>query len=329
MSELQGKTVLVTGGTGFLGSALANELARQGAKVRVLARRPERNKWLTEPNIEAIQGDLAQADSLVKAVQDCEIVFHVAVSYGKLDEQLKVNVEGTHALAQASAKANVKRFVHVSSLAAYGYKVRGTVTESTPIQQSIEPYSHTKAEAERAVQSVAQATGLSYSIVRPGGIYGANSGVWTHTMFTLAKRKPLIFAGAGQGNVPLIHVDDLVNLIIVCSTHPNAHQEIFNAVMPKPVIWREFLQAYAKLVGNRTWLGIPEILVKLGARGVSLFASKQSGLIALYELVDYGMSEVFYSTDKAKQKLGWEAQLSLDEGVQRCIPFLKAKGLLK
>lgn len=324
--SLTGKTVLVTGATGFLGGALVRHLVTEGANVRAMVRRPNRDRDIRGlPNVAQVQGDLSQPHTLRGAVRGCAVVFHTAVSYGSYDEQRQVNVEGTRQLALACADEGVARFVHVSSVAAYGYAVRGRVDENTPLAPAQEPYSITKAHAERALREVGAERGLSYSIVRPGGIYGAGSGLWTRTMFNIARRRPLLFIGDGTGNVPLVYVDDLTRLLALCAVHPAAQGEAFNAVYDPPHTWRAFLSAYADLVGGRRWLGVPFAPLWAVARLIAFFAPKPSPYATLADVLAYGRSNVSFSCQKAQRLLGWQTSVTLEEGVALCLPYLQAQ----
>src|SRR5215213_6613464 len=99
--SLLGKQVLVTGASGFLGGALALRLADEGAQVRALVRSPQKAAFLRDqPNVEIVQGDITDADSLRAAAEACAVVFHTAISYGNMALQRAVNVEGTRLVAQ-------------------------------------------------------------------------------------------------------------------------------------------------------------------------------------------------------------------------------------
>lgn len=327
---VENKTVFVTGATGFLGGALVARLSASGANVRVLVRRPNRDRRIKDlRNITQVVGDITDAESVMQAVVGCDFAVHVAVSYGTLAEQRAVNVEGTRNVARACAQNGVKRLVHISSLAAYGYAVQGVVTEAHALAPSREPYSMTKAEAEHALLEEAGAGNLSYSIVRPGGIYGAYSGLWTLNLFKLAKRQPIIFLGDGNANAPLVYVDDLIDLILLCLTHENAHHEAFNAVYDPPYTWRNLLMEYASLRHNSPrWVGVPLWLVKPIVALVSATAPDLTPRKALKDMMGYLMGEVRYSTEKARELLNWTPKTTLTMGVQACQPYLQEKGQL-
>ncbi|HRF94441.1 MAG TPA: NAD-dependent epimerase/dehydratase family protein, partial [Aggregatilineales bacterium] len=248
---------------------------------------------------------------------------------GDMAEQHAINVEATRALALASAKAGVGRFVHVSSIAVYGYPSAKIITEDAPLTKPI-PYDYavTKGEGETALIEVARANNLPYTIIRPGMIYGAHSQTWTKLAFNIAKRKPTIFIGNGSGKSAPIYVDDVVNLLIVSGTHPKAIGQIFNATPDPAPTWRKFLGTYSQLVGHQWWLGIPTPFIKLLIRIISPFTKLDmiKGGIGFLKFIT---SDTTYSTQKARDLLGWSPKISLEEGVKRCIPYLKEKGLLK
>ncbi|MEO1443827.1 MAG: NAD-dependent epimerase/dehydratase family protein, partial [Chloroflexota bacterium] len=198
---LRGKTVLVTGGSGFLGGALIHRLVAEGMKVRAVVRHTSDASHINIPGVETIIGDITHKRSIFTAARDCTHVFHVAAALGgNLEYQQQVNVDGTRIVAEAAASVGAERLVHVSSIAVYGYGVEGTIREDSARTETVDPYAKTKAEAEDRLRMIVEKRWLPYSIIRPGMIYGPRSGAWTAKMFNLAKRNPTIFAGDGSGH---------------------------------------------------------------------------------------------------------------------------------
>jgi 2-alkyl-3-oxoalkanoate reductase len=330
-SFFAGKTVLVTGATGFVGGTLALRLAEVGAQVKALARSPEKATRIRDvPNITVVQGDVTDAERMTAVIQGSQVVFHVAAAFADAAVQQQVNVEGTRHIAQAAAQAQVDRLVHVSSIAVYGYARAGRITEDQPPTPTAnEPYSVTKAEAENVVAVAATAADLSYAIVRPGMIYGPHSGQWTDTMFRVARRRPIIWVGDGSGSTFPIHIDDLVTLMLIMAKQPAAHNQIFNAVNAQPATWREFLLGYAQLAGHQSWLGIPQALAVGLAQVMTLFGSLDSRLQAAPDYVRSLNRQATIDVSKARALLGWQPQISLAEGIAGCAPYLRQKGLLR
>ena len=327
---LLGKTVLVTGATGFLGGALTRRLAGDGARVRALARRSDRAGFLRDiDGVETVQGDVTDESRMRDVFQGCEIAFHTAgVADGSLEMQRQVNVGGTRNVMQAAAAAGVERVVHVSTAGAYGFGPRGDLSEELPLEPGHAAYGISKAEAEEVVRKVAREQGLDYSIIRPGMIYGPGSRVWTEGMFKVARRKPTVFVGDGSGSVPAIHVDDVLDLMIVLAVHPAAAGEVFNCTPDPSPTWREFLGAYAALAGHDRWLALPITPLRIVARLVAAFAPGDTRFKDLPQLIGFVTGCRRFRMDKARELLGWQPQIGLSEGIESCAPYLREKGLL-
>lgn len=327
---LFGKTVLVTGATGFLGGALARRLTGDGALVRALARHPERDRSLQElEGVEIVQGDVTDANRMREVIQGCEFVFHAAgVSDGSLEAQRRVNVGGTRNVVQAAAEAGVERVVHTSTAGAYGFARRGEISEELPLEPGHAAYGISKAEAEAVVRKVAREQGLDYSIIRPGMIYGPGSRVWTEAMFRIARRKPTVFVGDGSGSIPAIYINDVVDLMTVLAVHPAAARETFNCTPDPSPTWREFLGAYAALAGHDRWLAIPISPLGIAARLVAAFAPSDSRFKDLPQVIEFFTSYCRYRMDKARGLLGWQPKVGLSDGIESCAPYLREKGLL-
>lgn len=324
------KTVFVTGATGFLGGALVRKLAADGALVKALARSEEKAQPLLPlKNVEVVYGDINDIRQMRAAIAGSTFVFHVAaMTRGKLDHQLETNVGGTHNIATAAAENDVQRLIHVSTIATYGYGVRGIVTEDTPQQPGDVPYNLTKLEGEYRLREIASETGLEYSIIRPGTIYGSNSGFWTDALLRLAKMQPTPFVGDGSGTSYLIHVDDVVEMMAILATHPAAANQAFNSVMDPPPTWREYMRELQKLAGHERWLALPLPLMVVVGAVVNQFLRLTEGSQDLARLIPFIASDVTYSMDKARTLLGWQPSISLAAGMERTIPYLKENSLL-
>jgi dihydroflavonol-4-reductase len=164
---------LVTGATGFVGSAVARALIRSGQKVRVLARPQSDRRNLEGLQIEIAEGSLDDAASLAKAVRDCRYLFHVAADYRLWvpdpEAMFRVNVEGTSALMLAALDAGIERIVYTSSVAVLGTVKGGDADEETPSRADdmIGTYKLSKFRAEEAVCTLVAERGLPAVIVNP------------------------------------------------------------------------------------------------------------------------------------------------------------------
>jgi 2-alkyl-3-oxoalkanoate reductase len=328
--SLRGKKVFVTGGTGFLGEALVRRLSQQGARTRVLIRHTSDTTYLDGVSlVEVVIGDLTDRSSVFKAMEGCDYVFHVAASLGGTrDEMERVNVEGTRHVTDAAASIGIERLLHVSSIAYYGYGVDGPVTEDTPPTITHDGYAITKRKAEERVRLVAEKRWMSYSIIRPGMIYGPQSQPWTAQMFKIARRNPTLFIGDGSGHAHPIHVDDVVDMCLMLATHTRAEGQAFNCTPDPAPTWREFLGAYSKLAGHNNWLGVPAVLAHLGATLQTTFSHRAADK-AWQEKLVWGRWPVTYKMDKAREQLGWQPSVPLQAGIEGTAPWLREQGLLQ
>jgi nucleoside-diphosphate-sugar epimerase len=149
-------------------------------------------------------------------------------------------------------------------------------------------------------------------------------------MFNIARRNPLIWVGNGQGNAPVIYLDDVVEMLVLCAANPNAHNETFNCVNDPAPTWKEFLLAYAKLARQEppTFIGIPTPIAMGIAPIFAAFQRPNTQAKDAPALVGAATKRSVYKTTNAREKLGWQQKVSLAEGVEKCRTWLTEKGLL-
>lgn len=208
-------TVLVTGATGFVGSAVVRRLLAEGLAVRALVRAGADRRNLDGLPVETVEGDLLDEASLRRAVTGCEGLFHVAADYRLWvpdpDRMERINVAGTRALMLAALQAGVPRIVHTSSVATLGLLPGGVADEDTPstLADMIGPYKRTKFLGEQEVRRLIAERGLPAVIVNPSTPVGPRDIRPTPT--------GRMIADAAAGRMPayvdtglnIVHVDDV------------------------------------------------------------------------------------------------------------------------
>ncbi len=235
----------ITGGTGFVGEHLLRNAAAAGHSIRALTRMPR----AAERGITWIEGALDRQDSLARLVEGADAVIHIAgLINGSRAAFEAVNAHGTASLVEAAANANVRRFVHISSLAAR--------------EPDLSDYGWSKAEAERIVT----ASGLDWTIIRPPAVFGPGDRE-TLELFRMAKRG--FVALPPRGRFSVIHVEDLCGLMLAVLDAPEAIGATYEPDDGRENGWenRHFARTLGRLYGKRTaTLMLPKLVVKGAAQ---------------------------------------------------------------
>ena len=255
MTALAGKTVFVTGGSGFIGGRLIEVLVRQGgARVRTLVRATTSAgggaSRAAAAGAEIVFGSLLDEALLERELKGADIVFHCAYGmHGSLAAQREVTVEGTRKLAHAAGRAGVKQFVHLGTVASYGGNTPDMVPEDFEDPKLWPwPYAHDKRDGERALADEAATSGLPFTILRLGAVYGPYGGSYTVIpLATLAERRiALVDDGAGIANAT--YVDDVIQAMLRAAMHPGTGQR-YTIRGPDQPTWRDFYECYERMLG--------------------------------------------------------------------------------
>ncbi len=326
-TTLAGKRILVTGATGFIGGHLARRLHVEGAHVLALERTPGRGDDLARVGIEVAKGDITDRSQMEAVLQqDVQIVMHIAawLRGRPLSNYQRINIEATRQLAELSATAGVDRFVFTSSIAVYGLHGDTNVDEATPLKPYGDPYGDSKIRAEEALCGVAHNTGLPYVIVRPGMVYGPGSPGWTVRLARWAKAGRLPLIDGGRGTAYPVYIDNLVDLLVACATHPAAVGEVFNGVDDGPVTFADFLGGYMAMIPTSRAIRLPGWALKsLAALANPFFPGAKLSHYA-NQLCGRGM----VLNQRAKDRLGWSPRVSLKDGLANSEAWLRQAGIL-
>ena len=275
--------VLITGATGFVGSALVNALDQHPDYLPISVVRSEEDNPAANSQLFFIQGISSTTDwdgclkgttTVVHAAARVHVMNEVAAD--ALSEFRKVNVDGTVNLARQAARAGVRRFVFISSI-----KVNGEATslghpftaDDDPAPS--DPYGISKKEAEDALRAISLETGMEVVIIRPPLIYGPGvKANFRSMMGWLKKGIPLPF-GAIHNKRSLVALENLVSLILVCLEHPSAAGQVFLVSDGADLSTTELLNKTARALGVKSRLiPVPESMlifcaVALGRRALS------------------------------------------------------------
>jgi dihydroflavonol-4-reductase len=324
---------LVTGATGFVGAAVARALIKEGWQVRALARRGSDRRNVQHLELEVVEGDLHDSDSLDRAVEGCEALFHVAADYrlGAFDpDQLyQTNVEGTRKLLHASRRAAVARIVYTSSVATVGIPTDGTPgREETPVglADMVGHYKRSKFLAEEVARDAAR-RGAPLVIVNPSTPVGPGDVKPTPTgqlVLDAASGRMPAYVDTGLN---IVHVDDVAagHLLAFHRGRPGERYILGGEDMTL----REILTDIAKLVGRKPpRVRLPSGLVLPIAYVAEAVArvTRRPGRVTV-EAVRMSRKRMFFSSEKARRELGyrWRAP---SEALADAIAWLKEQGAL-
>ncbi len=324
---LTGKTVFVTGATGFLGSNLVGALARCGAKVRALVRDLSTVSPTLEKQATLIKGDVRDTEVIKEAVQGVDIVYHCAAitrNRVRWDVHYDVNVRASEELFKAALAAGVKRVVHVSSVAIYGvrYPIKsGTVHETAPYATDADKWGYymlSKRDADKLALRYAKEEGLPVSVLRLGILYGPGRRAPGRGLLRMGLARFLI--GNGKNRMPYTYISNAVDAVLLASVVPDAVGEAYNIVDEPQVSAHSVTKQNIKMTGAReVVVPIPPLL--LGALA-SFFEWRSNNANAntppplTHFVVDSAVRDICYDTGKARTELGWEPEVPLEVGLR-------------
>jgi nucleoside-diphosphate-sugar epimerase len=247
----ENKKILITGGTGLIGSRLAERLfIEEKAIVRVMVHNWPKATWVSRLDVELIQGDITNSKDVENAVQGCEIVFHCVGVGGSKSTAMKINAEGTKNVLNACKKQDVKRVVYLSSIVVHGEKIYDGLNESSPFISYNDAYADSKIEAEKIFWQKTSEYGLDASLIRPTYVWGPISQYYTIDFVDQMKLNKFHLVDNGNHDCNAVYVDNVVDLCLICASNPNAIGEAFIAADSEKIKWIDFFTYFAKMLNK-------------------------------------------------------------------------------
>jgi nucleoside-diphosphate-sugar epimerase len=316
--------VLITGAGGFIGSHLVESQLGYGHHVRAVDLHLDLlSHQAAHPCLETIRGDITEWHTLQKLVEGVDIVYHLASAH--LDVSLsdehyhRVNVGATLALLEAAKQAEVRRFVHCSSVGVIGDVEYPPADEAT-VCHPANIYERTKLLGERAALDFALRTGFPVVVVRPAWVYGPRCPRTAKLFRTISKGRFPIF-GSGKNMRHPVYISDVIQGLELCADTPNIDGEVFIIAGPVPLQSRELVNAISKELKAR----MPKIYLPI-------FLGQIAGLMLelLFKLIrkpppfsrrslDFFVKHNAYSIAKAQTRLNYQPQVDLLTGIQKTL----------
>jgi len=321
-----GTRVLVTGATGFIGGAVAARLLGLGCTVVGLSRDEHRARLLAKLGYQPALGEIGNVQSLSRACTGCEIAIHCAALVGPGHpprEYARVIVEGTQNALSAAARAGVRRFVYVSSVAAYRrprlWPRRGVevIDEDSPLGQAGEPYGESKARAEALCRSFYNRGELNIAVVRPTLVYGPNDRGFLPFLIQALRRRKIRLIDGGTAPVSLVHVSDVAEAILRAAVAERAEGRAYNLDGPDRLTWHAFVAKLTRELGMREPQSVPwPIAWALGAAcEVGAAARLISEPPLSRAVVRFFVAQRRFSTARAEYELGHRSRVSLEDAL--------------
>lgn len=308
-------TVLVTGANGFVGAALRERLSRDKVSCRGAVRQeagcPGRH--------DVVVGEIGADTDWTAALQGAQEVVHLAArvhvmaerSTDPLAEFRRVNVAGTLNLARQAAAAGVSRFIFLSSVKVNGEATHhGQAFSATDVPAPEDPYGLSKLEAEQGLRQIAVQSGLELVIIRPPLIYGPGvKANFERMMRWVARGLPLPFGAVTENRRSLVALDNLVDLVCVCLTHPAALGQTFMVSDGNDLSTAGMLQHLGAAMGRRANLfPFPPFLLELGAAmvGRQMLAQRLLGSLQV-------------DSKPTRERLWWNPPLSVEQAFTKTV----------
>jgi nucleoside-diphosphate-sugar epimerase len=319
--------ILVTGGTGFIGSHLVECLLAQGEPVRVLVRR---TALFDKTPVQVFRGDLITANGLAQALDGVDTVVHLAGTTKALSitDYHAGNVHATENLARAIASMRRPvRMVHISSLAAVG-----PGPDCTPLTEDAEPhpvtrYGKSKLEGERIVRAILP----DAVIVRPPAVYGPRDTDVFQVLKSINHGLLTQIAGS-ERYFSAIYVKDLVNGILAAARSPRAEGRTYFLAHPAVVSWSELVGMAARIMDRTVRVVKLPLSVAYAVGYISELWSRvtqKPGIVSRDKVGDMQCRYWICDTRRAKEELGFEAQTNIEEGLAITLAWYREAGWLK
>lgn len=327
---------LVTGGGGFLGKAIVEQLLDEGREVRSFSRGdyPE----LREMGVETMRGDIADARAVAKAVEGCDVVYHVAAKagvWGPFEEYYRPNVMGTENVIDACRIHDVSKLVYTSSPSVvYGDKPLRGVDESVDYpDEYLTAYPETKAVAEKKVLK-ANTTSLKTVALRPHLIWGPGDNHLVPRIVDRARRGKLKKVGDGEAVVDTVYIDDAARahllaedalsegracgkVYFITQGEPMAIGEIIDRIVDQAGLEPVEAQVPAKVAYGVGWM--MEMAYKLIRKReeplMTRFVAKQLS------------TDHYFDITAAREDLGYEPEYTIDEGMEKLGEWIRKSGI--
>jgi nucleoside-diphosphate-sugar epimerase len=328
--------VFLTGGTGLVGSHVAERLRLRGDEVVALAREDSDTRFLEQIGCLLARGDVRDTpEDLARAIEGADAVVHTAALVYARESWPRVravNVEGTAHVLEAAARAGVRNATHVSSVAVYG-PVRPPIDEDTPTDAPLaatDLYARSKREAEAAARREAEEGGIRLTILRPSAVYGERDRLFAPRVARLVRMPVVPVIGSGDNLLPVVYAGNVAAAVERCLDRPaQTRVRVFDLGLDHPITQRGLLEGMARALGLEARIvHVPAPVVRtvaeLGERlGLSV---PGAGDLSLSRFTRLTLENNPYPSRRIRRALEWHPPFGHDEGLTRTGAWLGSPG---
>lgn len=326
-------TILVTGATGFLGSALTTELVKQKQTVRILARDEQKARAQFGDAVMIMRGEITDVEQVQRAVDGATTIYHLV---GRLyhpsmpaERYHSTHVEGTRILLDAcKGQKQLQRVVHCSTTGVYGVTGKTPAAEDAPFAPT-NPYEATKLQGELLALKAYKEDGLPVSVVRPGLVYGPGD-LHLHGLFSSIKKGVFRVIDGGRALLHPLYIDDMTTAFLLCAGRPEAIGQSYNIAGERPVTIRELSTAIAHSIDRELPKGsIPFWLANLASDIYSVIPGiKGENAPLTRSRVQFLTHSRVYDISKAKTELDFDPRIGLEVGMNNTTEWYHKHGYL-
>jgi len=326
---------LVTGATGLLGSHIVEQLRLRGRPVRALVRPGSDTSWLETQGVEFAEGSLSDPDSLAKACEGVSTVYHSAArvgDWGPWEGFVEITIEGTRRLAEAASNAGVDRFLHISSISAYGHRDGEglELDETAPLGVNLHKwsyYSRAKVQAENDLWEMHNAGRIKLTVVRPSWLYGPRDRATIFRLSRMLRDGKCKILGDGENRLNVVYAGNVAECCILAADSEKAVGEAYNACNDGIMLQKQWMNLLASELGAppvtrhvpyKVAYNVAFLLECIG----HAFKLKKPPMVTRYAVWLMGRRS-FFSAEKARRELGWTSTVSYEEGVKKTIAWLR------
>lgn len=317
---------LVTGARGMIGFHICRALVGRGDEVRGLLMPGEEAGNLEELGIEIQRGDITRAATLKDCARGCEVVYHCAArvtDWGRRRLFIESIVDGTRNLLEESL-GGVRRFVYLSSIAAYGIKYHNKdITEEAPLRKVGIPYGDCKVDAEGVCHSYHGREGLEVTIIRPSNVLGPGS-AWVRDVLDAFLSGPVPLIDGGRCETAFVFVENLVDGIIAASLSETASGRAYHFCDDYHATWGEYNTALAGLVSKRPRGNLPFALAWYLGYAMEMSCLPFGVRPPISRLAAGVMGrENHVDCSRARRELDWSTRVGWEEAMEKTIDWVR------